>query len=204
MEAPSSLPATSAAVSAEATKGLDGSYSVTLIATSNTLPVNSPELGSAAANPRSLLGTFSTTPVASVDAAASYLQTTAGQDLATCSGPQSPANLPGTAATTCQTAQGPAVSWTSGVWKVQVLDQGGTQPATSVAASLASWLSSHTLPEAAQGVVSVSVPGSAAEGTSTTSVVVWYAGHDVYQVSAPGQQLSALEIAASMRPWPGG
>jgi hypothetical protein len=204
MEAPAKLPATLGAVSAEATKGLDGSYSVTLVATQQQLPVNSPELGAAAANPRSLLGTFSTTPVASAAAAASYLHTAASQDLASCTGPKASASFAGTPATTCETSEGPAVSWSSGAWKVQVLDQGGDQFPTSQASSLASWLGGHSLPAAAQGVVAVSVPASAAEGSSVTSEVVWYSGQDVYQVSVPGSELGALQLASSMRPWPGG
>lgn len=204
MQAPDELPATAGAVSAEATKGLDGSYSVTLVATPRQLPVNSPALGSASANPRSLLGTFSTTPVASTAAATSYLETTAQQDLASCSGPKATVSLTGTAATACSTSSGAAISWALGPWKVQVLDEGGSTEPTSQADVLASWLASHSLPAAAQGVVSVSLPASTAVGTSVTSEVIWYYGRDVYQVSAPGSVLAAVELAASMRPWPGG
>ncbi len=198
------LPATSAAISAEATKGLDGSYSVTLVATSAPLPVNSPELGSAAAKASSELGTFSTTPVASAAAAASYLASTAGEDLAACVGPKTPTSLPGATAVSCATADGPAISWTRGAWKFQVVDNGGTSAPGTVASAVASWLARNTLPPAAAGLVSVAVPGSPAAGTSTTSVVVWYSNQDVYQVSAPGGELAALRLASSMRPWPGG
>ena len=201
MEAPATLPATTAgAISAEANKSLDGSYSVTLIATPKPEPVNSPDLGPAAANPSSDLGTFSTTPVDSTKAAASYL----GSALTGCAGPQKPLSLPGTAATTCSTAQGPAVGWNTGTWKVQVLDQGGTATPTPQAAKLASWLAGHRLPQATQGVVTVTVPGGPQAGTAVTSAVIWYAGHDVYQVSAPGRELAALDLAAAMEHWPGG
>jgi hypothetical protein len=203
MEAPVKLPAVPAAISAEATKGLDGSYSVTLVATPTPLPVNSPQLAPAAAKPSSELGTFSTTPVASVAAAASYLASTAREDLATCAGQKTPLSLAGTMATTCATAEGPAVNWAIGAWKVQVLDDGGTSVPAEVASAVASYLRSNALPSAAEGLVSVAVPGSPAAGMSTTSVVVWYTARDVYQVSAPGDALAALRLASSMRPWPG-
>jgi hypothetical protein len=203
MEAPVKLPAAPAAISAEATKGLDGSYSVTLVATPTPLPVNSPQLAPAAAKPSSELGTFSTTPVASVAAAASYLASTAREDLATCAGQKTPLSLAGTMATTCATAQGPAVNWTIGVWKVQVLDDGGASAPVEVASAVASYLRSNALPPAAEGLVSVAVPGSPDAGMSTTSIVVWYTARDVYQVSAPGDALAALRLASSMRPWPG-
>jgi len=204
MEAPASLPSTSAAISAEATKGLDGSYSVTLIATPTPLPVNSPDLGSAAAKASSQLGTFSTTPVSSTSAAASYVKSTAGEDLAACTGPKSSEDLAGTTVTSCDSAEGPALSWTAGAWQVQLVDEGGTAPPSAAASSVAAWLASHTLPSTPEGLVSVSVPGSPAAGPSVTSVVVWYSNRDVYQVSAPGNELTALRLAASMKPWPSG
>jgi hypothetical protein len=201
MEAPKTLPPTNASVSAEANKSLDGSYSVTLIATANPEPVNSPDLGPAAANPSSDLGTFSTTPVSSGGAASNYLQSA----LSGCDGHEQPLRLTGTAsttATTCSTSQGPAVVWDVGTWKVQVLDEGGTAVPSSEAATLADWLAAHSLPTARQGVVTITVPGSPQAGTTTTSAVIWYLGADIYQVSAPGGELAALDLAASMRPWP--
>jgi hypothetical protein len=201
MEAPAALPTTpAAAISAEANKSLDGSYSVTLIATPKPEPVNSPDLGPAAANPSSDLGTFSTTPVDTTQAAVSYL----GSALTGCAGPQKSLSLTGTTATICSTAQGPAVGWSTGTWKVQVLNQGGTATPTPQAAKLASWLAGHSLPQATQGVITVTVAGGAQAGTAVTSAVIWYVGHDVYQVSAPGSELGALDLAASMEPWPGG
>ena len=201
MEAPATLPATTAgAISAEATKSLDGSYSVTLIATPKPEGVNSPELGPAAANLSSDLGTFSTTPVDSAQAAASYLASA----LTGCAGPPKPLHLPGTDATACNTAQGPAVDWGAGAWKVQVLDQGGTAAPLPQAADLSAWLAGHDLPPATQGVVTVTVPGGPQAGTAVTSAVIWYVGHDVYQVSAPGRELAALDLAGAMKPWPGG
>ncbi|MCL6091977.1 MAG: hypothetical protein M1435_03395, partial [Actinobacteria bacterium] len=201
MEAPKTLPPTNASVSAEANKSLDGSYSVTLIATASPEPVNSPDLGPAAANPSSDLGTFSTTPVASGGAAATYLQSA----LSNCDGHEQPVRLTGTAsttATTCSTAQGPAVVWDVGSWKVQVLDEGGTAVPSAQAAMLAGWLAAHSLPKANRGVVAITVPGSPQAGTATTSAVIWYLGADIYQVSAPRGELAALDLAASMRPWP--
>lgn len=203
MEAPTTLPATNSFVSAEANKSLDGSYSVTLIATTKPEPVNSAALGPAAADPSSDLGTFSTTPVDSASTAASYLQSA----LTGCAGSERPLQLTSsasTAAATCSTAQGPAVVWNSGGWKVQVLDEGGTSVPYAQATALASWLRTHSLPSATQGVISVTVPGSPQAGTATTSAVIWYLGEEVYQVSAPGSELAALYLAAAMRPWPGG
>lgn len=203
MEAPNALPSTHLSVSAEATKSLDGSYAVTLIATSSPEPVNSPNLGPSAADPSSDLGTFSTTPVASSGSAASYLQSA----LTSCAGPKVPVTLTGnagTSATSCSTAQGPVVSWSTGSWKVVVVDEGGTTVPSSEAAALASWLTSHSLPKASQGAVSVTVPGTPQAGPAITSAVIWYLGDDVYQVSTSGSEMAALYLAASMRPWPGG
>lgn len=204
MEAPVSLPSTSAAISAEASKGLDGSYSVTLVATKTPLPVNSPELGSQAQAQSSELGTFSTTPVASPTAAAGYIKSTATEDLASCTGPKASVNLPGAKATSCPTAEGPAISWTSGNWQIQVVEQGASKLPEPAASAVASWLQANSLPSTPTGLVSESVPGSPAAGPEVTSVVVWYSSHDVYQVSAPGNELAALRLASSMRPWPNG
>ncbi|MGH9105996.1 MAG: hypothetical protein ACRDZX_09195 [Acidimicrobiales bacterium] len=202
-EAPDVLPAAPAAVSAEAT-GLGGTYSVTLIATATQEPVNSPQLGSAARNPASELGTFSTTPTASSAAASSYLDASAGQDISSCSGAATPVHLGATPADSCLTDQGAALTWAVGPWRVQVQTVGGSKAPAAAGTALASWLAGHRLPPASKGVVAVSVPGSAEAGNSTTSEVLWDEGHDVYETGGPGNGLEALDLAASMRPWPGG
>jgi hypothetical protein len=203
LEAPATLPATAGAISAE-TSGLGGTYSVTLIATAKPVPVNSPELAAAAANPASDLGTFSTTPTSSLAAAAAYLRTSSGQYISACAGAAASIRLPGTLARGCATAEGEALTWRDGPWQVQVSLVGGSRPPYGPAEALAAWLGRHQLPVASAGVVSVSVPGAPEAGTTTSSLAIWQAGKDVYQASAPGGVLRALELAASMLPWPSG
>jgi hypothetical protein len=203
LEAPATLPAVAGAISAE-TSGLGGTYSVTLIATEKPEPVNSPQLAAAAANPASDLGTFSTTRAASLAAATTYLRASSSQYISACAAPADHVQLGGTTARGCPTAQGDALTWAEGPWEIQVSLVGGSRPPTATALALAAWLKSHSLPETSEGVVSVSVPGTPEAGTTTSSVVTWQAGEDVYQVSAPGGELRALELAASMAPWPSG
>jgi hypothetical protein len=81
---------------------------------------------------------------------------------------------------------------------------GGSRPPFGPAEALAAWLGSHHLPVASAGVVSVSVPGTPEAGPTTSSLAIWQAGKDVYQASAPGGVFRALELAASMLPWPSG
>lgn len=200
LEAPDMLPSAPAAVSAEAS-GLGGTYSVTLIATPTVEPVNSPQLGASAANSASDLGTFSTIPSSSPATAAGYLRSSAAQDISACSGADKPLVLGSTAAVTCPTAQGPAVNWAVGHWKVQVQNIGGREPALASANTLASWLRGDHLPAAADGLISVAVPGTPEAGTATHAVILWAQGADVYQTSAPGT-LEALYLATWMKPWP--
>jgi hypothetical protein len=202
LEAPDVLPAAPAAVSAE-TSGLGGTYSTTLIATSAQEPVNSPDLASAASNRASDLGTFSTTAVSSPASAGSYVGANTVQDVASCSGTGVPVRLGATQATSCQTAQGPAVSWHVGPWLAQVSSVNGPEP-TATANSVASWLADHALPSAGKGLISVSVAGGPQAGNGASCIVLWNYGSDVYQVSAPGNGRAALQMAESMRPWPSG
>lgn len=203
LEAPDVLPATPGAVSAEVVP-LAGTYSITLIATPTEEPVNSPQLAAAAADPSSDLGTFSVTASASAADAQADLHRNQQEDLEPCSGPSTPLALHAQAATTCTTAQGPVVNWALGTWAVQVADLGGTSVPTSTATDVANWLASHVFPQAASGVVSVSVPGPDQAGNAATTTVVWDLGTDVYQVDARRQPSAALELASSMRPWPSG
>jgi hypothetical protein len=203
LEAPEVLPSAPAAVSAEAS-GLGGTYSVTLIATPTEEPVNSPQLASAAGNPASDLGTFSTIASTSTADASRFLRSSRAQDIATCAGPSTPVRLGGTvAATACPSAQGPVLNWDVGAWKVQVQRVGGSKDANAQATILARWLATHALPAAADGgLVSVSVPGTPEAGSSVSSIVLWDHGANVYQTSAPGNELAALDLAISLKPWP--
>lgn len=202
LEAPDVLPSVPAAVSAE-TSGLGGTYSTTLIATRAEEAVNSPDLAAAATNPASDLGTFSTTAVSSPGSASSYVGANALQDIAPCSGASSSVRLGPTIAASCQTAQGPAVSWHVGRWLAQVGSANAPAP-TAAANSMASWLADHALPSAGEGLISVSVTGATQPGNGASCIVLWSYGSDVYQVSARGNGPAALQMAESMRPWPGG
>jgi hypothetical protein len=201
LEAPDVLPPAPAAVSAE-TSGLGGTYSTTLIATSAQEAINSPDLATAANNRASDLGTFSTTAVSSPASAGSYVGANTVQDMASCSGTGAAVQLGATEATSCQTAQGPAVSWHTGAWLAQVTSANGPAP-TAAANSVASWLADHALPLAGKGSISVSVAGGPQAGVAASCIVLWSYGSDVYQVSAPGNGPAALQMAESMRPWPG-
>jgi len=202
LEAPDRLPAAPAAVSAEAT-GLGGTYAVTLIATATQEPVNAPQLGAAAGNPATDLGTYSTTPTATAATAAAFLATASTQDIAGCTGPGTPAPIGAAGASSCQTDQGPAITWDVGSWRAQVQSVEGTRAPVQQATALASWLAHNSLPPSASGVIAVAVPGSAQDGTATTSTVLWDYGSDVYQVTTRDSVLDALGIASTMRPWPG-
>ncbi|HET9059119.1 MAG TPA: hypothetical protein VFN61_04300 [Acidimicrobiales bacterium] len=201
IEAPDVLPPIKSAVSAETT-GLGGAYSVQLIATPTAQPVNSPAVGQAAANPSSDLGSFSTTGATSPAVAHAHLVASKSEDLAACSGAPSTAGLasiPGARA--CPTAQGDAITWGSAQWEYQVQEVGAGTVPVRAAQALGAWLSTHSLPAADSGIVSVSVPGTAEAGSSPSAVVVWQRGSDVYQVTSQTGYISALAIAASMRPW---
>jgi hypothetical protein len=202
LEAPDVLPAAPAAVSAE-TSGLGGTYSTTLIATPTQEVVNSPDLATAASNLASDLGTFSTTAVSSSGSASSYVGANAVQDIAPCSGARTPVRLGATTATSCQTAQGPAVSWHMGPWLAQVESANAPAP-TAAASAVTSWLAEHALPSARKGLISVSVTGATQAGNGASCIILWSYNSDVYQVSAPGSGEAALRMAQSMRPWPGG
>lgn len=204
LEAPDVLPPAPAAISAEAT-GLGGTYSVTLIATARPEPVNSPKVASAAADQASDLGSFSSIPTSSPAVAAQHVQVSLSTDLAPCSGPASSVavNQAGSV-TSCTTPQGLALNWHAGPWTVQVQAVGGTKPPTAAADAVATWLSSHHLPAATGGVISVSVPESAEAGSTTSAQVLWDQSNDVYEVTALHDEVQALDMAASMRPWPAG
>ncbi len=202
LEAPDVLPAAPAAVSAE-TSGLGGTYSTTLVATPTQEAVNSPDLATAASNLASDLGTFSTTAVSSSGSASSYVGANAVQDVAPCSGTRAPVRLGPTVATSCQTAQGPAVTWHVGPWLAQVESANAPTP-TAAASSVASWLAEHALPAAGKGLISVSLTGATQPANGASCIVLWSYSRDVYQVSAPGSGEAALQMAESMRPWPGG
>lgn len=204
LEAPDALPAAPGYVSAEAT-GLGGTYSVTLVATDKPVPVNSPQLAAVAARQSSDLGSFSTIPASSPAVAAEHVQGSQSSGLAPCAGPSSAATVPGaTGATSCPTPQGVALNWHSAQWRVQVDGVGGAKAPVTTAATVAGWLVSHSLPAATGGVVSVSVPESSEAGSTTSTELMWYRGSDVYQVTALRDELAALDMAASMRPWPTG
>jgi hypothetical protein len=203
LEAPDGLPPAPAAVSAE-TSGLGGTYSTTLIATRSQEPVNSPGLATAASNLASDLGTFSTTAVSSSGSATSYVGADSSEDVAPCSGTSAPVRLGPTMATLCQTDQGPAISWHVGPWLAQVESVNGPLPTGPAAHSVALWLARHALPSAGKGLISVSVTGARGPGKGASGIVLWSYNSDVYQVNAPGNGLAALQIAGSMRPWPGG
>jgi hypothetical protein len=202
LEAPEVLPLAPAAVSAE-TSGPGGTYSTTLIATPSQEPVNSPDLAAAARGLASDLGTFSTTAASSSAAASSYVGANTVPNVAPCSGSSSPVRLGATVATSCQTAQGPAVSWHAGRWLALVESVDGATPIGATANSVASWLASHALPPTGKGLISVSVTAASQPGHGASCIVLWSYSSAVYQVNAPDNERAALQIGASMRPWPG-
>ncbi len=204
LEAPDALPGAPAYVSAEAT-GLGGTYSVTLVATDKPVPVNSPQLAAVAAKQSSDLGSFSTIPASSPAVAAEHVQSSQSNGLAPCTGASTVATVPGArGASSCPTPQGVALNWHSAQWLVQVGGVGGAKAPLTTAAAVAGWLASHSLPAATGGVVSVSVPESSQAGSTSSTEVMWYLGSDVYEVTALRDELAALDMAASMRPWPAG
>jgi hypothetical protein len=201
-EAPIRLPSASGYVTAQ-TGGLGGQDNVTLVATSQPLPVNSPALSSGGAGQE--LASFSTTPTASASNASAALAQAKSQSIDSCEGPSQPVTLPGgTAATSCPTLDGAALDWNVGAWVVQVVTLSGTAPSTEEAGQVASELTSAGLPvSVGGGIVSVVVPGSPSAGSADTAAVEWIAGSDVYEVRSSDDPSSALAVAAAMRPYPG-
>lgn len=203
LEAPEALPRSATAVSAEAT-GLGGTDSVQLIATPTAEPVNSPGLAKAAANPASDLGSFSTTAAGSASVAASHVAAQADDLVASCNGKSSELAVGPVQAVSCPSAQGQLVNFNYGNWLVQVQDFGGDQPPQDAATTVASWLRANGLPPAGKGLVLLSVPAGAQEGSTTTCQLLWSQGEDDYQVNGRGSIVAALRLAADLRPWPGG
>ncbi|MHB8329921.1 MAG: hypothetical protein ACYDD6_09930 [Acidimicrobiales bacterium] len=201
-EAPIRLPATSGYLTAQ-TGGLGGEANVTLIAATQSLPVNSPQLSSASAGRE--VASFSTTPTASGANASAALQQAKSQAIAACGGPSHPVTLAdGTPATSCPTLDGAALDWVVAGWQVQVLTLSGTTPSTDEADHLSSVLRAGGLPAAdGGGLVSVVVPGDASAGPSDTAALEWVAGPDVYQVRSSDDPTAAMAVATAMRPYPG-
>jgi hypothetical protein len=189
LEAPVIIPSAPAAVSAQTTD-LGGSDSVTLIATPHPLPVNDPSLSY---HPSTNLGTFTSTVTATDEAAARFLATAEASTLATCSGSSSLADVDGVPAESCPTAEGEAITWSIGAWKMQVLALGGSAPPASQAAEVESWIVAHPLPAASAGLLSAVTPGA--------SSLVWEQGPAVYQTRSQQSLTAAASLAASMRPW---
>lgn len=189
LEAPISIPSAPAAVSAQTTD-LGGSDSVTLVATPTALPVNDPSLSY---QPSTDLGTFTSTVTATEEAATRFLASAEASTLATCSGPSKPTTVGGFTARSCPTAQGEAITWSDGAWKVQVLAFGGSAAPTSQAAEVESWIGAHPLPAASAGLLSAVTPRA--------SSLVWEQGSAVYQTRSAQSLTAAASLAASMRPW---
>jgi hypothetical protein len=200
-EAPGTLPSVSGYLTAQ-TGGLGGEDNVTLIATAQPIPVNSPALSSAGAGQE--VASFSTTPTASATTATAALTQAKSQSIDGCQGGSQAVTLAGgTAATSCPTLDGAALNWDLGSWTVQVVNLSGTTPATTQADAVASALAGAHLPGATAGLISVVVPSSPAAGTSDTADLEWTTGADLYDVRSTTSPNSAISLATAMRSYPG-
>ncbi len=197
--APVRLPSVQGYITAQ-TVGLAGEDNVTLIATSQPEPVNSPALSSANAGRE--VASFKTTPTASPSNAQANLAQQKSNAIVACGGPSSPLRLAnGTAATTCPTLDGAAIDWSVGPWAVQVLTLDGTTPSTAEADHLVGELGSLPASDVG-GIVSVVVPGNPSAGTADTAALAWTVGADAYQVRSSDDPDSAVFVADAMRPYP--
>jgi hypothetical protein len=199
-EAPVRIPSVPGYLTAE-TGGLGGQDNVTLIATAEPVPVNSPSLSGAAAGRE--VASFATTPTASASTASAALTQGKNESIDSCQGPSQSVSLAGgEQATSCPTLDGAALTWSAGTWEVQVVTLDGTTPSTAEAGMVDAELSSSVLP-AATGYVSVVVPGSPSAGSADTAALEWTGGADVYQVRSSEDPASAIAVAAAMDPYPG-
>lgn len=200
-EAPLRLPQEPGYITAQ-TGGLGGQDNVTLVVTAQPVPVDSPQLSTSQTTE---LASFATTATASASTAQGQLAQQRNLAIGSCGGAAQPLTLAdGTAATTCPTLDGAAVTWQHDGWAVQVVTLSGQAPSTSEASQIESALGTAPLPASAGGFVSVQVPANASVGSSTTAAVEWAAGADDYQVRSTDDPVGALEVASAMRPYPGG
>ena len=201
-EAPLRLPPVQGYLTAQ-TGGIGGQDNVTLVVTSQPVPVNSPNLSSSQTRE---LASFATTPTSSESGAEAQLSQQKSLAIASCAGPSQAVSLTdGTQATSCPTLNGAALTWQHAGWAVQVVTLSGQAPPTSEASQIEATLAGAPLPAGGTGgFVSVQVPANASVGPSTTAAVEWTTGADDYQVRSSDDPVGALEVASAMRPYPSG
>ena len=201
-EAPVRLPPEPGYLTAQ-TGGLGGQDNVTVVETTAPVPVNSSGLSSSQSKE---LASFATTATASASNAQGQLVQQRSLAIASCGGASQPVTLAdGTAATSCPTLDGAALTWQHAGWTVQVVTLDGQAPSTSEASQVESTLGGSPLPAGGDGgFISVQVPASASAGSSTTAAIEWATGADDYQVRSSDDPVGAIEVASAMRPYPGG
>ncbi len=148
------------------------------------------------------LASFTTVPASSPGAAAQALASLRHQTVVGCLGPSTPLRLGPVQAASCPTAEGPAITWSSEGWTVQVLTLAGSAAATAQARSLATWLVTDGLPAApGGGLVSEVVPGGSAAGDSPTILLAWQRASALVEVRSLDDPEAAVAMASSAAPY---
>jgi len=151
------------------------------------------------------LASYTVTPAGSAGAAAAALASLRRTTLTSCEQPGQVVPIgAGRTAVACPAALGPVVTWQVGSWTLQVQALGGATPPLGPAGELASWIRAAGLPRAPSGgLVSEVVPGSPAAGPAPTILLAWQVGTELAEVRSLADPKAAVELAASMAPYPG-